>query len=174
MDKIQPNTMTKTIQNGRYKIRRSPDQGSLIIPAESASSIATLGPEDPSRNETGIWILTTSSSYSPSDCVASAGAMIATLQHEGTNAYLAFQKPISLDQQVSIIVSSDDKQVWTINPVGTTGYGRKNEYHIGYPYLLHGEVMVVDISMLRVYPPRLALRPFEEGRTSPWRFEAIA
>ncbi|KAF9145343.1 hypothetical protein BGX30_009353 [Mortierella sp. GBA39] len=166
--------MTKTIRNGRYKIRRSPDQDSLIIPADSSNSLAILGPEDPYRDETGIWILTIDPSYSSLDCVAAEGAVIATLQHEGTNAYLAFQKPISLDQQASILVSSDDKQVWTINPAGTTGYGRKNEYHIGYPKLIHGEVMVVDISMLRVYPPRLALRPFENRMTSPWRFEPIA
>ncbi|KAF9549961.1 hypothetical protein EC957_002021 [Mortierella hygrophila] len=165
--------MPKTIQEGRYKIRRSPDPDSLIIPADSANSLAILGPEDPSCEETGIWILTFDASYSSLDCVASKGAMVATLQHEGTQAYLAIQKPISPDQQPSILVSSDDKQAWTINPTGKTGYGKEEDYYIGYPRLVQGEVMVVDTLMLRVYPPRLALRPFEDGMTLPWRFEPV-
>ncbi|KAF9339834.1 hypothetical protein BGZ91_004517 [Linnemannia elongata] len=176
---IQPNTMTKTIHNGRYKIWRSPEQHQLIVTMNGANSMAVLGrPDQLEDGETGIWILTITPSDPSSPSIASESAVSATLQHEGTKAYLALHDPAHPGQGANIYVKSDNKQVWTINPASTTGDGGddKNEYHIGYPDLVDGQVLVVDNSFARSFPPRLALQPL--GNVDqiglPWRFEPIA
>ncbi|KAG9068814.1 hypothetical protein KI688_011100 [Linnemannia hyalina] len=158
--------MTKTIQNGRYKIRRSQDQESVIISAGSANSVAILAPDD-YPGVTGIWILTIDPSNPPSTSVALEGAVSATLQHEHTKAYLTLDNPNSPLVFSSILVSSDAKQVWTINPAIS------NEYHIVYPNLVDEEVLVVDNSLEVVYPRRMALRDFDNDMTFPWRFEPV-
>ncbi|KAF9549964.1 hypothetical protein EC957_002024 [Mortierella hygrophila] len=145
--------MSKTIQNGRYKIRRSHDQDSIIAPLERANSAAVLLPEDPSLNFTGIWILTIDRSNPAWAIIESEGTVSVILQHEDTKAYLALDNPTSPGEHTNICVSSDDKQVWTINPAGTNAYGR-NEYRIGYPYVVDEDILLIDNSMLLVYPPR--------------------
>ncbi|KAG9071804.1 hypothetical protein KI688_006020 [Linnemannia hyalina] len=174
--------MSKTIQNGRYKIWRSPEQRQLIVTMNGANSMAVLRHpeelEDPSHHETGIWVLTITPSDPSSASIASEGAVSATLQHEGTKSYLALHDPTNPGQGANIYVKSDDKQVWTINPASTTGDGGEdmNEYHIGYPDLVDGQVLVVDNSFSRAFPPRLALQPLGDTLAQiglPWRFEPI-
>ncbi|KAF9549962.1 hypothetical protein EC957_002022 [Mortierella hygrophila] len=131
--------MTKTIQNGRYKIRRSPDRDDVII-ADGANAPANILQEQ--YPDHGIWILTINPSNPPSASVALEGAVSATLQHERTQAYLAISDSNYLGQNSSIHVSPNDKQVWTINPAGTTSSGGENEYYIAYPDLVDGEVLV--------------------------------
>lgn len=174
--------MTKTIQDGRYKIWRSPEQHQLIVPMDGPNSMAILRRpeeiENISPSETGIWTLTITPSDPSSASIASESAVSATLQHEGTGAYLALHDPTDPGQGANIYVKGDDKQVWTINPASTTGDGGedKNEYHIGYPDLVRGQVLVVDNSFARAYPPRLALQPLDNFAQIglPWRFEPIA
>lgn len=144
------------------------------------NSMAVLGrPEeldDPSNPETGIWILTITSS-SDTASVASERAVSATLQHEVTKAYLAIDKPSEPGRGAPIYVKSDSKQVWTINPASTTGDEDSNEFHIGYPDLVDGQVLVVDNSFARAFPPRLALQSMENDIAQvglPWQFEPVA
>ncbi|KAF9156005.1 hypothetical protein BG015_007683 [Linnemannia schmuckeri] len=171
--------MTKTIQNGRHKIWRSPEQHQLIVTMNGANSMAVLGrPDELEHPETGIWIVTTTAPSPDSASIASEGAVSATLQHEVSKAYLALDDPTDPGQGANIYVKSDDKQVWTINPASTTGDGGedKNEFHIGYPDLVKGQVLVVDNSFARAFPPRLALQPLGSDVAQiglPWRFEPV-
>lgn len=172
--------MVATIKDGRYKIWRSPEQHQLIIAMDGPNSLAVLGRpeqlEDPSNPETGIWILTTTSS-SDTASIASERAVSATLQHEVTKAYLAIDNPSDPGRGASIYVKSDNRQVWTINPASTTGDVDNNEFHIGYPDLVDGQVLVVDNSFARAFPPRLALQALENNVDQiglPWRFESVA
>ncbi|KAF9133436.1 hypothetical protein BGW39_009747 [Mortierella sp. 14UC] len=179
--------MSGPIQNGRYKIWRSPKQHQLIVTLNGPNSMAVLGrPEEldnPENPETGIWIVTATSPPSPNSVnLASADAISAIVQHEATKAFLAIDDPANPGRGANIYVKSEDRQVWTLSPASTTGDGGeegegKNEFHIGYPDLVDGQVLVVDNSFSRAFPPRLALQPLGTDMTQvglPWRFEPIA
>jgi hypothetical protein len=175
--------MSGPIQNGRYKIWRSLEQRQLVITMNGSDSMAVLGTTgDLSDHETGIWVVTATPGPPDSVNLASAGAISATVQHEASKAFLAIDDPSNPGHGSNIYVKSEDRQIWTLNPASTTGNGMeegeaKNEFHIGYPDLVDGQVLVVDNSFGRAFPPRLALQPLGTDFPQmglPWRFEPIA
>ncbi|KAG0376164.1 hypothetical protein BGX24_008180 [Mortierella sp. AD032] len=175
--------MSGPIQDGRYKIWRSPERNQLIVAMEGHNSMAVLGHpsnyEGSDDAESGIWIVSTVATPSNTVNLASADAVSATLQHEASEAYLALDNSADPTRNSSVCIKSDDRQVWTLSPASTTkdeGEGR-NEFHIGYPDLVDGEVLVVDNSFLRIFPPRLALQPLGSEMDQvglPWHFEPVA
>ncbi|KAF9908503.1 hypothetical protein EC991_009767 [Linnemannia zychae] len=172
--------MSGPIQNGRYKIWRSPEQQQLIVTMNGPDSMAVLAHpeelENPENPETGIWIVTATPTNSVN--LASADAISATVQHEATKAFLAIDDPTNPGRGANIYAKLEDRQIWTLSPASTTGEGEgKNEFHIGYPDLVDGQVLVVDNSFARAFPPRLALQPLGTDIAQvglPWRFEPIA
>ncbi|KAG0280613.1 hypothetical protein BGZ95_009455 [Linnemannia exigua] len=171
--------MSGPIQDGRYRIWRSPEQQQLVVTMAGSDSMAVLSHpgqlEDP---EKGIWIVSSVTTPSNTVNLASADAVSATVQHEVSKAYLALDKLDNPSRGSPIYVRSKDRQVWTLSPASTTGGegASKNEFHIGYPDLVDGEVLVVDNSFARSFPPRLALQPLgaDIGPTGlPWQFELV-
>ncbi|KAF9933493.1 hypothetical protein FBU30_005334 [Linnemannia zychae] len=172
--------MSPAIQDGRYKIWRSPEKHQFIVSMHGPDSMAVLSsstPDDNQSGERGIWTVTSASHSAPS--ISGADAVTATLQEETTQAYLAIDDPSDLGRGANVYVKKDDKQVWTLNPASTTDEELKEggEYHIGFPDLVDGQVLVVDNSFARAFPPRLALQPLSADIPSiggPWYFEPIA
>ncbi|KAF9094448.1 hypothetical protein BGX23_002111 [Mortierella sp. AD031] len=150
--------MVAAIQNGRYKIWRSPEQ--LLVSMNGPNSMAVLGHLDDlvgrfDNSESGIWIV----------------------NHEASQGYLALDNPSDPGRGATIFVQMDNKQAWTITPAARGEGSTTDEFHIGYPEKIEGQSLVVDNSFLMSYPPRLALQPADNGIPGmglPWRFEPVA
>ncbi|KAG0209281.1 hypothetical protein BGX33_005707 [Mortierella sp. NVP41] len=170
--------MVAAIQNGRYKIWRSPEQ--LLVSMNGPNSMAVLGHLDDlvgrfDNSETGIWIVNVAPTSTTDNDVDSS--VSATIQHEASQGYLALDNPSDPGRGATIFVQVDNKQAWTITPAARGEGSTTDEFHIGYPEKIEGQSLVVDNSFLMSYPPRLALQPADNGIPGmglPWRFEPVA